>query len=122
MEYDCCECGQPAGQSLVCPPCRKALTPGAASRITVMWHEIIRALAPVRDGLLQCFHCEQFFEPEMLAGDHFPFGKGARPDLRYHTGNGVPCCARCNTSGARTRKNWRLFVDRLGIVPESAAE
>lgn len=112
-DFACCECNGPSGGSLVCAPCRRALSPGAHARITEQWHRTIRSMAPHRDDLVQCFHCEAWFEEDLICGDHFPYTKGTRPDLRYHLGNGVACCARCNTSGARARKNWRLFVDRV---------
>lgn len=110
----CDECGAESGWSLVCAGCRKQMSAYAHSKYTELWHKAIRALAPVDGGgRLQCFHCEQFFDEDCICGDHFPYTKGSRPDLRYDFRNGVPCCARCNTSGARTRKDWRLHVDRV---------
>lgn len=109
-----CDCGAPAGMSLACRPCMRALTDYRARELTILWHDAIRQLAPRNeDQQLQCFHCEGWFQDEAICGDHFPYTKGSRPDLRYNLTNGVPTCAGCNTSGARTRKPWRAYVQRV---------
>lgn len=107
MQVECRECGA-IGYSLVCTPCRKFLKTSNKAKYTKEWHDII-----VGDNR-KCFHCEKEFDRELLCGDHFWATKGARPDLRYDTRVGVPCCAQCNTSGSPNRKDPKQYLEEHG--------
>lgn len=57
------------------------------------------------DGTWSCFHREQPIPTwEEAVVDHFPFTKGARPDLLCDPTNFVISHAACNTSGNPHRK------------------
>ena len=102
-DYDCQNCSEPSGYSLVCDNCRPKLSISQSKRIMNIWHGLIRLKGEV-DGAYQCFHCEEIKEEHQICGDHFPYTKGSRPDLKFDIRNGRPSCQFCNTSGAAKRK------------------
>ncbi len=67
------------------------------------WHEIAREKGRVGDRY-RCYHCGQLFPREETCGDHYPFSRGARPDLKLDPDNSVCTCMFCNASNAPTRK------------------
>jgi hypothetical protein len=61
----------------------------------IAWHEAVCERA--REGTrYRCYHCRQLFPREKVCGDHYPYSRGSRPDLKYDLDNGVCCCTRCN--------------------------
>lgn len=108
----CCHidgCLDTTGTSLLCSLHRKHLTKYRERRIMNLWHDIVVDKGRFKD-MYQCFHCEELFPRNMMVGDHFPFTKGSRPDLKFDIANGVPSCARCNISNAPSRKSPSEFL------------
>lgn len=105
VTLSCLECGVPSGTSLVCRDCRRHLTKYRARQLIELWHEIIvaRAHDPKTDRY-QCFHCKDWFEKDMVCGDHFPVSKGSDENVRYDILAGKCSCRRCNTSGSPFRQ------------------
>ncbi len=95
-------CLNDSGRSMVCDQCRKTMNPNQKKKMTELWHDIICTKEEFGG---KCFHCNRSYERDQLAGDHWPFTKAARPDLRYNIDNGRPTCAGCNTSGSKYRKD-----------------
>lgn len=75
------------------------------------WHEIVCERARVsfyhadETYRYKCFHCGYLFPRNMVTGDHYPYSRGARPDLKLDPDNGVCSCMECNTSNSPTRKH-----------------
>lgn len=98
------DCGAESGDNLVCDFCRQnVLRAGVSKKIMIEWHNIICEEYSIGDMCL-CFHCGVLYPRNEVCGDHFPYTKGARPDLRFNVKNGRCCCASCNTSGNKNRK------------------
>jgi hypothetical protein len=96
-------CGLEAGNSLACVRCRKYMGKAQKKHIHDMWRRI--GVEKGRIGeMYKCHHCEQMFPRDMVTSDHYPYTRGARPDLRYNIYNSVCSCQLCNTSGTDTRK------------------
>lgn len=51
-----------------------------------------------------CFHCGKLFPRVEICLDHWPYSRGARPDLLLDRRNLKPSCKACNTSGNPQRK------------------
>ena len=99
----CIECKGEAGLSLVCESCRRTMTNYKFKKATIAWHNEITEAA--REGdMYRCFHCTMLFERNRVCGDHFPYSKARRPDLRFDLRNGQTSCMACNVTNARTRR------------------
>src|SRR5690242_3542010 len=66
-------------------------------RRMIEWHNVVCERARCGDRY-RCFHCHELFTREEVCGDHFPYGRGARPDLILDPTNGVCSCKKCNRS------------------------
>lgn len=101
-------CGQESGENIVCDFHRKTMSKTQRARADEAWHDFIvsRAMIDIRSGVTfyQCYHCKGEFPRNSVCGDHFPYTKGSRPDLRYSINNGVPCCKSCNQSDSPHRR------------------
>lgn len=73
----------------------------------IEWHELVCERA--REGTkYRCHHCQNLFDRDRVCGDHYPYSRGARPDLLLDPENGVCSCGPCNTSNAPTRRLFRF--------------
>ncbi len=101
-------CGQDTGTHVLCKFHAlgfRHMSAGIQREIWHWFHTCVRARAPEQDGWLQCFHCEHWFPPEQICGDHWPETKvtlGAWD--RFDIEKAVPSCGVCNTNPSLRKK------------------
>lgn len=92
MTFNCSECGQDSGSSLVCRTCIPHLSRNRFEKIMRTWHKLV----VVRDGCM-CVHCGYSAEWESgkLCGNHKQT-RNVAPHLVFDIDNGECCCMPCN--------------------------
>lgn len=82
------------------------------------WHKAVCDRAKVADNVYICFHCGGHFQQDEVCGDHFPFPRSVRPDLKYNVENGVPSCWACNQKDSKKRAASLDYWKKTGnVVP-----
>lgn len=102
-------CTDPSGTSILCTFHRRNLTTYQAKKYMALLRELV--IERDRQGnFFQCVHCEEMYTLEFATLEHFPYSRGARPDLKYDLKNCHLSCARCQVSNAPTRKRPSEFL------------
>lgn len=79
-----------------------------------IWHDIILGEAE----RIECWHCKRVLPRSYMSGDHHPYSRGARPDLKFDIRNGVPSCFSCQNSGEK-RRNKPTPEQLAPFLPQS---